>query len=397
MPSPFTWDITKPAGGDALNIGDNQIRTDKTSLRDVLRTLVPYGTPTVGWRNVQISNVNWLTQNASYDGANFNRDDVALAASAFRYNADGSIEVMFVAAGANPIVWTSQNTFKATGAFLLGGGGLEFNSDNVFDVGTSAFRGRDIYVGTSVRIGTTVAAAGAIRLANAGAVRWRNAGNTADLGLLLTSGDLLQIESGLEPSADGTLDLATASKRFRDVYVGTSVRIGGTVATSGFLRLAVGDGVFWRNAGNTNNEGIYRDSSLGNITLTTTLMSDVDASDDLGTSAFRFRDGYFSASVKIGTNPATAGAVRLANNTGVFARNAGNSADRSLIFLNASDEVEIGSVLADNRWGPGSIALGGGAGATLGTIGGSGPTAAAQSSWIKVNIGGSARFIPIWA
>lgn len=42
------------------------------------------------------------------------------------------------------------------------------------------------------------------------------------------------------------------------------------------------------------------------------------------------------------------------------------------------------------------IALGGGAAATLGTIGGSGPTAAAQAQWLEIDIGGTPHWIPVW-
>lgn len=42
-------------------------------------------------------------------------------------------------------------------------------------------------------------------------------------------------------------------------------------------------------------------------------------------------------------------------------------------------------------------ALGGGAPATLGTIGGTGPTAAAQLEWLRVESGGVTRWIPAWA
>jgi hypothetical protein len=41
-------------------------------------------------------------------------------------------------------------------------------------------------------------------------------------------------------------------------------------------------------------------------------------------------------------------------------------------------------------------ALGGGAAPTLGTIGGSGPTAAAQARWLRVRIGGTINWIPAW-
>jgi len=42
------------------------------------------------------------------------------------------------------------------------------------------------------------------------------------------------------------------------------------------------------------------------------------------------------------------------------------------------------------------VAMGGGAAPTFGTIGGSGPATAAQNSWLKLNIAGTASYIPIW-
>lgn len=41
-------------------------------------------------------------------------------------------------------------------------------------------------------------------------------------------------------------------------------------------------------------------------------------------------------------------------------------------------------------------ALGGGAGATLGTIGGTGPTVAAQNQWLQIAIGGVNHWVPVW-
>lgn len=43
------------------------------------------------------------------------------------------------------------------------------------------------------------------------------------------------------------------------------------------------------------------------------------------------------------------------------------------------------------------IALGGGVAATLGTIGGSGPTAAAQAQWVEIDVNGTPHWIPVWA
>jgi len=43
------------------------------------------------------------------------------------------------------------------------------------------------------------------------------------------------------------------------------------------------------------------------------------------------------------------------------------------------------------------VALGGGVVPTLGTIGGSGPTAAAQNEWIQIDTQNGVRFVPAWA
>jgi hypothetical protein len=44
----------------------------------------------------------------------------------------------------------------------------------------------------------------------------------------------------------------------------------------------------------------------------------------------------------------------------------------------------------------GQVALGGGANATLGTIGGSGPGTAAQNKWLPVNSDGTTYYVPLW-
>jgi hypothetical protein len=45
----------------------------------------------------------------------------------------------------------------------------------------------------------------------------------------------------------------------------------------------------------------------------------------------------------------------------------------------------------------GAVALGGGSAPTLGTIGGSGPTTAAQNEWIEIHTQNGKRFVPAWA
>ena len=44
-----------------------------------------------------------------------------------------------------------------------------------------------------------------------------------------------------------------------------------------------------------------------------------------------------------------------------------------------------------------AVALGGGAAATNGTIGGAGPTAAGQAAWLEIQVGGVTRWVPVWA
>jgi hypothetical protein len=44
----------------------------------------------------------------------------------------------------------------------------------------------------------------------------------------------------------------------------------------------------------------------------------------------------------IGTNPATTGAVRLANNQHIYARNAANTGDQSLVYVSTADQVFVG-------------------------------------------------------
>ena len=59
---------------------------------------------------------------------------------------------------------------------------------------------------------------------------------------------------------------------------------------------------------------------------------------------------------------------------------------------NASALARFDGRLDINR----GIALGAGAVATLGQIGGSGPTVAAQAQWCEIDIGGVAHWIPVW-
>jgi len=63
----------------------------------------------------------------------------------------------------------------------------------------------------------------------------------------------------------------------------------------------------------------------------------------IGTASSKFNNANLSAYAAIGaSNLADAGAVRLSNNTGIYGRNSGNSANILLVSTNATDDVVIG-------------------------------------------------------
>ncbi len=113
---------------------------------------------------------------------------------------------------------------------------------------------------------------------------------------------------------------------------------------------------------------------------------------------------------------------RFANDVYLVGRNQANSADISMWKINTSNllqtptEMRVVTIAptATNTSNCGTaallwagvyttilevnngVAMGGGAAPTLGTIGGSGPASAGQNSWLKVKIGATDSFIPIW-
>lgn len=83
------------------------------------------------------------------------------------------------------------------------------------------------------------------------------------------------------------------------------------------------------------------------------------------------------------------------------------SANRYITFTgsnggNPTIDVSAGALklsagTSDIQWGKANVALGGGAAPTVGTIGGSGPAAAAQRNWLRfLESDGTASFIPVW-
>lgn len=89
--------------------------------------------------------------------------------------------------------------------------------------------------------------------------------------------------------------------------------------------------------------------------------------------------------------------IRMNNATNLAARNAADSDDIEMVQVSAGNRVVLAPSGDALQFGSPARATGGGAGATMGTIGGSGPTAAAQAGWLEVyDAAGNKRFIPVW-
>ncbi len=102
----------------------------------------------------------------------------------------------------------------------------------------------------------------------------------------------------------------------------------------------------------------------------------------------------------IGTGSVTnSGTMLVQTNTNVGTQRPGLliTSNPSGGTLNYALRVTAGDCRFDGRVDINNgIALGGGAAATLGTIGGAGPTAAAQAQWVEIDIGGVAHWIAVW-
>jgi hypothetical protein len=102
MPRP-TWDPTRPQDSDQVSSFPSLHRADKTTLKDIIGTLDPFGSTTTTWRQVQVGDDTWLVQNLYFDGTNWNRDDTTKASVAIGLRSNGTVTVHKVAAGSNPV------------------------------------------------------------------------------------------------------------------------------------------------------------------------------------------------------------------------------------------------------------------------------------------------------
>lgn len=96
-----------------------------------------------------------------------------------------------------------------------------------------------------------------------------------------------------------------------------------------------------------------------------------------------------STALLIGGNPGAAATDRTGLR--IISNPTGGAGVNAALYVTAGLSRFDGRVDINN-----ADALGGGAAATLGTIGGTGPTAAAQAQWMDIDIGGVQHWVPVW-
>lgn len=80
----------------------------------------------------------------------------------------------------------------------------------------------------------------------------------------------------------------------------------------------------------------------GSITQQGNLLPSADNTYSVGTSALRWSVGNFSTAIRIGTTPATTGAIEISNGQSINFRNAANTGDVIALTVNASNNIVLG-------------------------------------------------------
>lgn len=230
---------------------------------------------------------------------------------------------------------------------------LSVSNGDVISVGSSAidFRGSNLrQVG-----GTTDANSGAIRLANGANINSRNNGDSADLSLITTNGidDVIVGGSGGDVSRVLLQSGGNTGIEFDGHTIG---RVGGTTdANSGAIRLANNKSIKARKSDDSEDLGLVKIDGNNRAAI------GFDGIETVTISGSRL--------IRVGGSPdAGSGAIRLANDTSILARDSGNNGDFGITF-GSSDAVEIDS--ADLRLATGQVIEDGG-GTTRLEVGSSG-------------------------
>jgi hypothetical protein len=194
---------------------------------------------------------------------------------------------------------------------------------------------------------------------------------------------------------DNTYDIGAAgATRPRTGYFGTSVvtpLVDSGSANGLSLKVNSGETVatFERN-GVTANNFRFLSGAAGTELQVVASGTDTDI-------AFHFKSkGAGSHIFYTGAGAAAQFQILHTASANVFITVAGSNGANATIDV-SSGALRFSAGTSDILWGKPNVALGGGAAPTLGTIGGSGPAAAAQRNWLRfLESDGTASFIPVW-
>ena len=200
-----------------------------------------------------------------------------------------------------------------------------------------------------IAVGTNPAQTGVIRIPSDTWLTARNAANTGDLSLLRTTSTnstVVNSSNNVALQINGATAILT---NMSGTTVAGSVAVGTNPAATGILRLPNNQKITWRNAANdADSPGIWLGNDnlmrIGAVTGTAlTLFS--------GTNTLAIDGSILNSSgpMRLGTNPAQSGIVRLPNDQPIVARNAGNTADVPMLKVSTANKVQTwdGTAWAD--------------------------------------------------
>ena len=112
---------------------------------------------------------------------------------------------------------------------------LDAGSGTITTTGTS--NAANFIASSSVRIGASPAATGALRMSSTGQMNWRNVAGTGDIGgFASNASDQLTTGADFIPSSDALRALGVSTSRWASAAIANSVSVGSTVAASGLMR-----------------------------------------------------------------------------------------------------------------------------------------------------------------
>lgn len=294
---------------------------------------------------------------------------------------------IFILTTANPIVvGTTALTFTGLGTVTADGSTLTQSGSTISiatggilntHVNTSAaiagtkispnFGSQAISTTGTLALGTNPASSGDLRLPAVGSIQFRNVANSGNVLAISTgSGDdelrigntgalgyRLSSSSNLHAWRVGGSDMMTLNATLLTLDIGV-LGLGSGFASVGKLRMqngdAAGDGIYFRNAANNGDVRALSVSSGNILVLGDSSDTFIGVSQSANTVSFSAGGAVAavigSAFLSVGTSPASAGALRLANSTDVRFRNAANNNDVIALRVDSSDTVSVGDVSA---------------------------------------------------